>query len=411
MEMISPLNYYDEIKDYDFKQLLDEKSRLEKRISDEENGGNLADYGLSTSGSETMLSFYKEYLIVVENLLNMKKKLMEEKDSIDVLSYAQNRFNQVFANKNSKKFYAMVRRIVKDNSNSLNKNLNMIDWYICDDYLLISDDETGFNQYPITQEKTSEIRRYIQKMDIINNLNVILKYINRFQIDEYDIDYETFFETSINGITIGFSCDNNSEFLNNLYNLICKICNIEIKNSNPEITKENNYTKSVLNLINEIDKEIETLSIQQEEDDIEKEKMNNQKVSEIMRRDYINIGSYANPLDASDDFINNNVNYLLDLSESKIYTERYNGKYNELKFIKKMNDEEKNEIMTFINDNNLLDYKIDNLVMDAGDSINISIDGKKNNIENASSQFTSGKITLYDDLKKLISNMTREGEK
>ena len=65
-----------------------------------------------------------------------------------------------------------------------------------------------------------------------------------------------------------------------------------------------------------------------------------------------------------------------------------------------MTDEEKNEIMTFINDNNLLDYKIDNLVMDAGDSINISIDGKKNNIENASSQFTSGKITLYDDLKK-----------
>ena len=37
MEMISPLNYYDQIKDYDFKQLSDEKSRLGEYLGNEPN--------------------------------------------------------------------------------------------------------------------------------------------------------------------------------------------------------------------------------------------------------------------------------------------------------------------------------------------------------------------------------------
>ena len=339
---------------------------------------------------------------------------MENQNNIDVSEYAQNRFNQVFINKNNRKFYAIARRIVKDNTNSLNNHSNVIDWYICDDYILLPDSEKGFVQHPISHDKIREVKRYIQSNNNFNNLNVILKYINIFQTEDYNVSYDknVFFETCINGITIGFPCDNNSAFLKNIYNTICNICNIKERSYNLESELKNLPPSTVMNLIKEIDKEIEELTKEEEKEDLNKEiELNNKKRLEIESHNYISVKSYASPMTTSDEFFQNNINYLVDLSESKIYTERYNGKYNEIKFLKLMNEDEKKKITDYITINSLLDYKIDNFVMDAGDSINVSIDGKKNRIENASSKFTSGKIILFDNLKKLISNMISEGEK
>ena len=398
MEMISTLDYYDKIKDYNNEQLLEEKARLEKLISEEENGGNLADYGLSISGSEAMLSSNKEYLIIVESLIKIKKKEMEGTDTIDTFSYAQKRFEQVFVDKNSREFYAMARRVIKSDG-SFNNNYNIIDWYICDYYLLLADNEMGFVQYPVSFEKTSEIKRYIQNMNNINDLNSICEYLNEFKNDKYNLDYKknTFFETCINGVTIGFPCDNNSDFLKNLYSLICKICNIDIKSSNTAFNQKDDYTESTLKLINEIDKKIEKLNKEQEAID-------HQKVLDIMSRDYISIDYSVDPLNTTDEIFKNNINYLIDLTEEKIYIQ----KSNELEFIKVINDVDKNKIINFIKDNNLLYYKIDNPVMVASGTIEISINGVKNTINNASAEFTDGKIRLFDDFKKLIVNIINE---
>lgn len=123
----------------------------------------------------------------------------------------------------------------------------------------------------------------------------------------------------------------------------------------------------------------------------------NYKEDSLMNSDYIKISS-------SGHFSKNKINTcLVSLSENKIYNITFdnNGK-DKYVFYKEMSNEQKNKLLSYINDNDLLNTNINILVFDASDIIEINISGKKNIIRNASKQFTHNETHIFDDIVDIV---------
>lgn len=98
-------------------------------------------------------------------------------------------------------------------------------------------------------------------------------------------------------------------------------------------------------------------------------------------------------------------NCIVDLKDNRIYDYTYdsngNDKYN---FYKDLNTSQKDKLMKYIYDNDLLNVSIDKLVFDASDIIEINISGKKKIIRNASKEFTNNEMHIFDDIVDIVFN-------
>ena len=96
---------------------------------------------------------------------------------------------------------------------------------------------------------------------------------------------------------------------------------------------------------------------------------------------------------------------LVDLNQLKVFNvildSNGNSKY---EFYKDLTDNQKNMLLSYINDNDLLNVNIDIMVFDASDNIEISIGGKKNVIRNASKEFTNNEMHIFDDIVNIVFN-------
>lgn len=119
--------------------------------------------------------------------------------------------------------------------------------------------------------------------------------------------------------------------------------------------------------------------------------------NDIKNNDYIIISSDGY-------FSNNRINsYFVSLKENKIYSYTYNPNNNDrYEFIKDLASSQKEKLMKYINDNDLLNVSIDKLVFDASDTIEINISGKKNVIRNASREFTNNEMHIFDDIVDIV---------
>ena len=94
---------------------------------------------------------------------------------------------------------------------------------------------------------------------------------------------------------------------------------------------------------------------------------------------------------------------LIDLNQSKVFNVTFDNNVNiKYEFYKDLTDMQKNKLLAYIKDNDLLNVDINILVYDAGDIIEISLDGKKNIIRNASKEFTNNKMHIFDDIVNIV---------
>ena len=99
-----------------------------------------------------------------------------------------------------------------------------------------------------------------------------------------------------------------------------------------------------------------------------------------------------------------NNSIFVDLDENKIYHITYDKDGENYDFYKDLSSNQKERLMQYINDNNLLNVSIDRIVFDASDVIEISIGGKKNVIRNASKEFTNNEMHIFDDIVNIVFN-------
>lgn len=124
--------------------------------------------------------------------------------------------------------------------------------------------------------------------------------------------------------------------------------------------------------------------------------MNN---NDILKNDYIVISStgYFSKKKFNNCFIN--------LNDCKIYNITFdNDGKNKYEFYKELSNEQKNKLLNYIKENDLLNVSINNIVFDASDIIEINISGHKNVIRNASKEFTRNEMHIFDDIVDIVFN-------
>ena len=98
-------------------------------------------------------------------------------------------------------------------------------------------------------------------------------------------------------------------------------------------------------------------------------------------------------------------NCFISLEDGKVYNYKYNSNnLNKYQYYKDLTNEQKNRLLTYIEDNNLLNINIDNRTINVSNSIEICINGKKNNIINASKELTNNEKHIFDDIADMVFN-------
>jgi len=98
-------------------------------------------------------------------------------------------------------------------------------------------------------------------------------------------------------------------------------------------------------------------------------------------------------------------NCLINFDDNKIYNLTYDNEGKpKYEFYKDLNVEQKNKLISYITDNNLLEVSINNVVYDASDIIEINYNGKTNIIRNASREFTHNEMHIFDDIVNIVFN-------
>lgn len=119
----------------------------------------------------------------------------------------------------------------------------------------------------------------------------------------------------------------------------------------------------------------------------------------IKNSDYIIISStsYFSEKKSNDCFI--------DLNENKIYNYIFDSSGNDkYDYYKDLSNTQKDKLIKYIEENDLLNVSINNIVLDASDIIEINISGKQNIIRNASKEFTNNEMHIFDDIVDIIFN-------
>lgn len=96
---------------------------------------------------------------------------------------------------------------------------------------------------------------------------------------------------------------------------------------------------------------------------------------------------------------------LVDLKENKIYNVSYDSNAKEeFEYYKDLTDDQKQKLIKYISDNDLLNSSINIAVFDASDTIEIMMRGEHNIIRNASKEFTNNEMHIFDDIVDIVFN-------
>lgn len=94
---------------------------------------------------------------------------------------------------------------------------------------------------------------------------------------------------------------------------------------------------------------------------------------------------------------------LVDLNDSKVYEYEHDMDGHDVyNFYKDLNPIQKEKLMNYINDNDLLNFTYNNILADDNDTLTISIGGHNNTIKNASKKSSENEVHLFDDIVNIV---------